>query len=161
MSIEEWRQARETGIGSSDCAAVLGLSEYRTPLDVYLEKIGEKPDQEENLKMKFGLEAEPIVARMFEQKTGLTVRNDFKIRIHPVYPFLIANLDRTILANNGRGVGILEIKKLKSRQRLKPLSWMLRLGDYQINYIMLQHKKKPNNIKKQDILKAPFAVLRQ
>jgi putative phage-type endonuclease len=110
MSINEWRQARMKGIGSSDCAAVLGLSKYRTPLDVYLEKIGEKPEQEENLKMQFGLEAEPIVARMFEQKTGLTVRNDFKIRLHPVYPFLIANLDRTIIKNNNNGVGILEIK---------------------------------------------------
>jgi len=110
MSIEEWRELRKRGIGSSDCAAVLGLSEYRTPLDVYLEKIGEKPDQEENLKMKFGLEAEPIIARMFEQKTGLLVRNDFKIRTHPVYPFLIANLDRTVVSNNDRGVGILEIK---------------------------------------------------
>lgn len=110
MTIEEWRESRKRGIGSSDCAAVLGLDNYRTPLDVYLDKIGEAPDQEENLKMRFGLEAEPIVARMFEQKTGLTVRNDFKIRIHPVYPFLIANLDRTVISNNGRGVGILEIK---------------------------------------------------
>jgi len=110
MSIEEWRESRKHGIGSSDCAAVLGLDNYKTPLDVYLDKIGEAPVQEENLKMRFGLEAEPIVARMFEQKTGLTVRNDFKIRIHPVYPFLIANLDRTVISNNGRGVGILEIK---------------------------------------------------
>jgi len=110
MSRDEWRQARKRGIGSSDCAAILGLNPYRTPLDVYLDKIGEAPEQPESIKMAFGLEAEPIIARMFEAQTGLTVRNDFKIRVHPEYPFLIANLDRTIVSNNGRGPGILEIK---------------------------------------------------
>lgn len=117
MSREEWKQTRRRGIGSSDAAAILGLNPYRTPVEVYYDKIGEAPEREETLKMRFGLEVEPIVARMFEEETGLKVRNDFKIRVHPEYPFLIANLDRTIVAGNGSGPGILEIKTVSDAYR--------------------------------------------
>lgn len=108
---EEWRELRRKGIGSSDAAVILGLNPYKTPLELYLEKIGEKPaEQEETLKLKFGIEVEPLIARMFEEKTGLIVRNDFKMRLHPQYPFIFANLDRTIVSHNDSGPGILEIK---------------------------------------------------
>lgn len=34
----EWLKTRQTGIGGSDVAAILGLNRYRTPLDVYNDK---------------------------------------------------------------------------------------------------------------------------
>ena len=39
MTREEWLSARRTGIGGSDIAAILGLSPWRTPLDVYRDKV--------------------------------------------------------------------------------------------------------------------------
>lgn len=36
----EWLESRKQGIGGSEIAAILGLDEYRTPLDVYLDKKG-------------------------------------------------------------------------------------------------------------------------
>jgi putative phage-type endonuclease len=40
---EAWLKARRGGLGSSDIAAVMGVSTYRTPLHVYYEKRGELP----------------------------------------------------------------------------------------------------------------------
>lgn len=35
---EEWLKERQSGIGGSDIAAIMGVDEYKTALDVYLEK---------------------------------------------------------------------------------------------------------------------------
>ena len=35
---EEWLKARKLGLGGSDMAAVLGLSPWRSPIDVWLDK---------------------------------------------------------------------------------------------------------------------------
>ena len=43
----EWLKTRQTGIGGSDVAAILGLSKWKTPLDIYLAKTGEV-DQEQS-----------------------------------------------------------------------------------------------------------------
>ena len=109
MNQDEWLKFRANGLGSSDAGAILGVNEYKTPLDVYLEKTGQSKQRESTLRMQFGLDVEPIIAGMFEQRTGLKTVNDFKVRTHPEYPFLIANLDR-IIQGGERGTGVLEIK---------------------------------------------------
>lgn len=44
MNIAVGQLDRQTYLGGSDVAAVLGLSPYRTPLDVYLDKVdGSQP----------------------------------------------------------------------------------------------------------------------
>lgn len=45
LSYEEWLQYRRRGIGGSDIAAICGISKWRIPMHVYLEKLGESPDQ--------------------------------------------------------------------------------------------------------------------
>ena len=67
---EEWLKARKTGIGGSDIAAILGLSPYRTPVDVWAEKTGRATAQDETLQMRFGRYAEEFVAREYTAKTG-------------------------------------------------------------------------------------------
>ena len=47
MDEETWLEYRRKGIGGSDAAAVLGVSPYKTARDVYFEKLGRKPDVEE------------------------------------------------------------------------------------------------------------------
>lgn len=61
---------RKMGIGGSDIAAILGLSPFRTPFDVWLEKTGDpafKP-QEETPQMRFGTLMEPVLARVYEEE---------------------------------------------------------------------------------------------
>ena len=49
MTREAWLDRRRAGIGGSDVAALLGLSRWKTPLDVFLDKTGRSepiPDNE-------------------------------------------------------------------------------------------------------------------
>lgn len=41
-----WLESRRTGIGGSDVAAVLGLNPWKTPLDVWNDKLGISEDKE-------------------------------------------------------------------------------------------------------------------
>ena len=47
MNRAEWLNWRRTGLGGSDIAAVLGLSKWRTPWDVWADKKGLLPEKEE------------------------------------------------------------------------------------------------------------------
>jgi len=117
MTETEWLKTRHHGLGGSDVAAVLGLSNYRTALDVYNEKIQPEPaPREETPRMKAGKIMEATIARWWSKEYGYRIVRDNKIRIHPRYPYLLANLDRLILSasDNGRGTGILECKNTSS-----------------------------------------------
>jgi len=112
MSGEEWLEWRRKGIGSSDAAAILGLDPWRSPIMVYMDKLGLLPDQEEeNDAIEAGIRLEPVVADWFAERTGYRIERDLKIRRHKQFDFMIANLDRRIVGVAGRkGQGVLEIK---------------------------------------------------
>lgn len=97
MNRAEWLSWRRKGLGSSDAAAVCGLNPYHSPLAVYLEKRGEISEKDQNLRMWFGTEAEPIVAKRFELETGKRLRRRNSILQHPDYPWMIANIDREVI----------------------------------------------------------------
>jgi len=114
MSYDEWKAARLKGIGGSDVAAILGLTlQYKTPLDVFLEKTGQKPGPEENARMKAGKMLEDIIATWWAEENGYKIQKDNKIRIHRSHPELIANIDRMIIGTSN-GPGILECKNTNS-----------------------------------------------
>lgn len=86
---------RSTYIGSSDCAAILGLSDWGTPLSVYKEKIGEgEPPTPEKLEFFEGRkELEPIIIGRLIRQYGakvLYVNRRFK---HPDFAFIAAEID--------------------------------------------------------------------
>ncbi|AJW76961.1 hypothetical protein X275_01175 [Marinitoga sp. 1197] len=106
ISYEEWKKSRMKGIGGSDAAAIVGLNRYKSPLRVYLEKIGEAPEVEDNERMYWGRILENLVAKEFEKRTGKKVRRVNAILQHPEYDFMIANIDRRVVGENA----ILECK---------------------------------------------------
>ena len=111
MSHEEWLESRRIGIGGSDVAAILGLNNYKTPLQVWEEKTNPQAKEVEvNAKMRAGIMLEHVVAQWFSEDTGLKVQKDNKIRVHKDIPFFIANVDRIIVSENGSGPGVLEVK---------------------------------------------------
>jgi putative phage-type endonuclease len=115
MPREQWLVERKRGIGASEVAAVLGLNPYRTAYQVWEEKVSPEVEQiPENAAMHFGNKLEQVVADEFAERTGRTVRRDLKIRIHPEHGFLFCSLDRTIVALNGEGPGVLECKTASS-----------------------------------------------
>lgn len=72
----EQREKRKTKIGSSDAAAVLGFSEYRSPYDVWLEKTGKADGFGGNEATERGSFLEPAVLAWAERKLGRTLSRD-------------------------------------------------------------------------------------
>lgn len=88
----EWLEARRRGIGGSDAAAVVGLSPWRTALEVYLDKIGQG-ESSESPEMRRGTLLEPVVRQMYADETGRTVHTPTSMFTNPRLPFALANLD--------------------------------------------------------------------
>lgn len=110
LSYEDWLQYRRRGIGGSDIAAICGISKWRTPMHVYLEKLGESPDQVKNEAAEWGTRLEPLIADKFAQEHPEWAIIEKKvIYCHPEHEWALANLDRMIICPK-RGRGILEIK---------------------------------------------------
>jgi len=97
---EDWLNARRGGIGGSDAPAILGLDRYRSPFDVYADKLGLKPEQEDNEAMRQGRDLEQYVAERFMEATGKKVRRRNGILQHPEHPWMIANIDRWVVGEN-------------------------------------------------------------
>jgi len=68
----EWLIERKKGIGGSDVAAILGISPFKSALDIYNDKISEliKKDNEENNSLIFGKILEPVILDFYLKKTG-------------------------------------------------------------------------------------------
>ncbi len=88
---------RKLFLGSSDMAAILGLSPWATPLDVYLAKRGEAPqvqaDPQKEKLFRRGKRLEPIICEMLTEERGLKIvaRNE---RYHDAeHPFLSSEID--------------------------------------------------------------------
>jgi putative phage-type endonuclease len=97
LSHEEWLQWRQRGIGGSDVAAICNMSRYKSPMNVYLDKLGEIPPLEDNPKMKAGRMLEPIVADWFAEETGYKVAKRNALLQHPKHPYMLANIDRWVV----------------------------------------------------------------
>lgn len=114
MERADWLAIRKTGIGGSDAAAAVGLSPYKSPLELWLEKTGRdeglaKPDPLDTTQpIYWGTLLEPMVVAAYTQQTGRRVRKVHAVLQHPEHPFMLANLDREVVGD--AEVQILECK---------------------------------------------------
>ena len=99
-------EQRRHGLGGSDAAAVLGVSPWRTPLDVYLEKRGEADPVESTEAMEWGTRLENSVAEAAAESLGVKVRRRNQMLTHPRHSWMIANLDREVVGKRA----LMEIK---------------------------------------------------
>lgn len=108
MLTDKQLEDRKKYIGGGDCAAVLGLSRYATPLSVWCDKLDKLPkeDVSKKLHIKMGNRLEEVVAELFTEETGKAVRRVNETFYHPKYPFLAANIDRRVVGEDA----ILECK---------------------------------------------------
>ncbi len=102
MSRDAWLDERRQGIGSSDAAAACGVPSFgRSPLSVYLEKLGLMPPLVPSIAMKKGLLLEPLIFEEYESETKNVAempeypdgRHTFQ---HPDYPWMLATPDRMV-----------------------------------------------------------------
>lgn len=108
-------EARKSGLGSSDMPAVLGVSPWVKPEDLFEIKKGRRPEPEESPAMKRGKVLEAVAAELYQERTGRKLwRSNQTIR-HKHYNWMLAHLDRRIVGEKVPGKpwvtpGALEIK---------------------------------------------------
>ncbi len=98
---QEWLALRKTKITATDSVAIMGVSPWKTRLQLYHEKLSDEPPMQPNERMRRGLDLEPIAREMFAIDKG--------IKTHPavvVNDFMMASLDGI----DDTGKHILEIK---------------------------------------------------
>lgn len=88
-----WLEDRRRGIGGSDVGPILGVSPYRTPLDVFRDKRGELADRPATEPMRWGNLLEPIVRQEYSNATGREVLMPSGILHHDRHDFMLANID--------------------------------------------------------------------
>lgn len=111
MTQEAFHKARQTGLGGSDIATLLGINPFSTKLQLYLQKRGELEPEPDNSRTKAGRVMENVIAAMVTERTGSKLRRVNRTLRHPKHDFLIAHIDRDF-------VGIekgLEIKNVSPR----------------------------------------------
>jgi putative phage-type endonuclease len=91
MNQEQWHQWRRAGIGSSDAAVILGVSPWRTPYQVWQEKVFGDSEQLDNSAMARGRELEPVARTWFEKAMNVSVFP--KNKEHKDQSFIRASLD--------------------------------------------------------------------
>jgi putative phage-type endonuclease len=95
-------------IGGSDIAAILGLSRWKTPLQVWAEKTGNvvPEDISAKLQVRLGNKLEATVCDLFTEETGKKVARVNEPLVHSKYPFLRGQIDRRVVGERA----ILEAK---------------------------------------------------
>ena len=90
--------SRNLGLGGSDIAAIFGLSPYKTPLELWTEKVGHPAaNQSEGIHLRFGQHVEPFVAEEFEKATGLFTQEYEYPLTHPKHDFMFGHIDRFVV----------------------------------------------------------------
>lgn len=96
MSREQWLASRRKGIGGSDIAALLGLTQYKTPYQLWLEKTARETSDETSEPAYWGNRLEDIVADEFSRRSGLKVQRVNQILVGQE-DWMLGNIDRAVI----------------------------------------------------------------
>ena len=110
LSYAEWLQVRRSGIGGSDAAAALGLSPWKSALELWQEKTyGQNQPHQENEAMIWGRLMEPVITTEYVRRTGLAVTPMRSMLQATNWPWMLADLDG-LIEDPQRGTGVFEVK---------------------------------------------------
>lgn len=114
---ELWLKTRQQGIGGTDASALIGVNPYKTPLEVYRDKLNLKEETTPPITnvMRRGIVLEEIVAREFTKRTGIKLSRGNKtlpvgILQSNTNPVMIGNIDRVVVGEKK----LVEIKTVSS-----------------------------------------------
>jgi len=120
---EAWHEKRRKGIGGTDVAAIMGINQYKTALDVYRQKTEKLEPTPMNKAMAMGIRLEPMIAQwVAEDEALLKITKAKGFIMDPAHPFLLANIDRFVEIDPKNphplipfvGKGVMEIKTVRS-----------------------------------------------
>lgn len=147
LSITQQEQ-RKHGLGGTDCAAVMGLSPYRTPYELWLIKTGRMDEpailSEDRLRLRHA--HEDTIAREYAFQKGVQLKRVNQTVYHKRYPFMLCNLDRVI-------IGQKKIVECKTSTAWRRQDWGLTGSDEApIEYILqVQHQLACSGLEDADI----------
>lgn len=142
----EWLTFRKTGIGGSDAAAVLGLSPFKSNVDVWEEKVGirEPEDISNKPSVKYGKEAEELHLALFKldyPEYEVTSHKDIVYKLD----FMFASLDGELVDKRTKEEGIYEGKTTEIHSKSSYEKWNARIPDYYyaqiLHYLIVTNKK--------------------
>ena len=127
-------EERRTGVGGSDAATVLGLNPFTTAYELYLDKLGEAPPEDENFLKEaryWGSVLEQPVCYRYAEETGFKVQRANQLIRSKEHPFMIANIDRKVVGED-RKIGF------EAKTAARPDGWGESGSNEIPPYIMLQ-----------------------
>lgn len=113
----EWHEERRSGIGSADAPIILGLSSFATPLDVYLEKVGEGEPREDTAFTEWGRRLEPVIAQAASDQLGIAFEHWRPAVRNRTWPRAFAHLDRRARAGD-------EMVALECKSGMRTQGWL-------------------------------------
>lgn len=87
-------------IGGTDIAAIIGAHPYKTPFQVWMEKVGEAAPFEGNEATRWGSILEDPIAREFAERHNVVLGPGCFVQ-HPRIPWAGGNVDRLLIPPNG------------------------------------------------------------
>jgi putative phage-type endonuclease len=91
QNTSEWLEFRKDKLGASDAPIIMGVSPWKTPYGLWLEKLDLTHEQVKNSAMKRGNDLESTARMMFMLDTGIEVHP--KVVLHPTIKFMMASFD--------------------------------------------------------------------
>ena len=98
---DQFTADRLTGLGGSDLGAIFGLSPYRTPHDVWLEKTRRTTPVVDGIHLRHGQWNEQFIADEYTRATGQRTQRYNALLRHPEAP-LIGHVDRLVIPEGAK-----------------------------------------------------------
>lgn len=98
-------EERRTGVGGSDAASVLGIHPFKDVYELYLDKRGEAPPEDDDFLKEgryWGSVLEQPVCDRYAEETGYKVQKANQLIRSKEHPFMIANIDRKVVGEDRR-----------------------------------------------------------
>ena len=115
LNNQDFTHNRAGFLGGSDIGAIVGVSKYRSAIDVLLEKTGKRVDTKDSLALRFGSFAEDFIASEYTRHIDLPVVAHADPILHRDHGYLAGHIDRFVLPSSD------------------------------INFLMMQESSKPPN----------------
>ena len=135
MTKERWLELRRNGIGGSDASVVMGKNPWRSIQQLWEDKTGKTPVQENSNEYTYwGNVMEGIIRKEFMNRTGLKVRQKHFMMFHPQFQFMFADVDGIVTDERGEKC----IFEAKTVSQYREEEW--RDGKIPVEYMMqVQH----------------------
>ena len=87
----EWLATRKKYIGASDAPTIMGVSPWKTPYQLWQEKLGIGEEDKDSSAKRYGREHEQEARDQYQLITGHLVEPE--VVFHPTIPYIMASLD--------------------------------------------------------------------